>query len=104
MMFNKLTDAETERLDLLTEELGEVLQAIGKIKRHGYSSYNPRLPDTGSNRDQLEKELGDVLYIIYLMANNGDITDDSINIRARDKSLCIGKYLHHNEAIPIGGQ
>lgn len=39
--FNGLTPAEAERLALLSEELGEAQQAIGKILRHGYDSSNP---------------------------------------------------------------
>ena len=34
MSFNKLSDAETERLAILAEEMGEAQQAIGKIIRH----------------------------------------------------------------------
>lgn len=39
--FNGLSPAETERLALLSEEMGEVQQAIGKILRHGYESIHP---------------------------------------------------------------
>ena len=34
--FNGLTPAEAKRLALLAEECGEVLQAIGKVLRHGF--------------------------------------------------------------------
>lgn len=52
--FNQLTPAEAERLALLAEECGEVIQAIGKILRHGYES---RHPDGGpTNREALERE------------------------------------------------
>jgi hypothetical protein len=40
--FNGLAPAETERLALLLEELGEAQQAIGKILRHGYESQATR--------------------------------------------------------------
>lgn len=39
--FNALTPAEAERLFYLLEKLGEAQQAIGKILRHGYESYDP---------------------------------------------------------------
>jgi hypothetical protein len=39
--FNGLTPAEAERLALLAEECGEVIQAIGKVLRHGYESRHP---------------------------------------------------------------
>lgn len=35
---NNLTDVEIERLGLLAEECGEVLQLVGKILQHGYES------------------------------------------------------------------
>ena len=33
--FNNLTPGEAERLAILAEECGEVIQIIGKILRHG---------------------------------------------------------------------
>lgn len=33
--FNNLTPGEAERLAMLAEECGEVIQAVGKILRHG---------------------------------------------------------------------
>ena len=35
--FNKLTPAQAERLAILIEECGEVIQAATKILRHGYT-------------------------------------------------------------------
>ena len=39
--FNRLSPAEDERLTVLAEECSEVIQAICKIQRHGYESFNP---------------------------------------------------------------
>lgn len=39
--YNELTPEEHERLSLLMEECGEVVQIIGKIFRHGYERYPP---------------------------------------------------------------
>ena len=36
--FNKLTEAEQERLVILAEECSEVIQIVCKILRHGYDS------------------------------------------------------------------
>lgn len=93
--FNKLTAAEQERLALLSEEMGEVQQVIGKILRHGYESYHPRNKDH-SNRDLLEKELGDVHAVLALMENEGDVNGESIDYFKEDKLKRVGKYLHHN--------
>lgn len=71
--FNDLTNAETERLDMLAEECAEVIQAISKIKRHGWNS---RHPDGGpTNREQLFRELRDVAAVRWGMVINGDLSD-----------------------------
>lgn len=91
--FNKLVPAEEERLWCLTEELGEVLQAIGKIGRHGYESRHPQGgPD---NRETLERELGDVLYSMRTMANKYDIEWSTVEEWAEAKRESIRPYLHH---------
>jgi hypothetical protein len=36
-----MAEAERERLAMLAEEAGEIVQIIGKILRHGYESYHP---------------------------------------------------------------
>lgn len=97
--FNKLTPAEAERLALLSEELGEVQQIIGKILRHGYESYHPadkkKKPTT--NRQLLEKEIGDVSASVLLMTRNGDIMNGSVAANAIKKLEKVEKYLHHNK-------
>lgn len=92
---NELTDAETERLAILLEELGEAQQCIGKILRHGYESYNP-VVDTGrTNRRELEQELGDIVYVIMLMSGNRDVSRAAIERRSDEKREKIKQYLHH---------
>ena len=102
--FNKLTAAQTERLAILSEELGEAQQAIGKILRHGYESCNPLWPeDDGeggyerapTNRESLEKELGDVVFAINLLGN--DIHQPTIGRRVLAKAEKIKPYLHHQD-------
>jgi NTP pyrophosphatase (non-canonical NTP hydrolase) len=95
MAYNDLTDAEAERLAILAEELGEAQQAVGKILRHGYNSYDPGDPHKVTNTSYLEKELGDVKYIISLMCKMGDVYDKEISYYARKKAKKIGQYLHH---------
>lgn len=62
MQSNGLTDAQEERLFMLAEELCEAGQAIGKTLRHGYDSTHPEGGET--NREWLERELGDVAAVI----------------------------------------
>ncbi len=95
--FNGLSPAEQERLAILSEELGECVQAIGKILRHGYESYHPHFPDRGTNRRQLERELGDVLFAMTLISEAGDLSMESIYERAREKDETTRQYLHHQD-------
>jgi len=94
---NNLSEAEIERLALLAEEMGEVIQIIGKILRHGYDSSNPLLDESPTNRRELEKELGDVELIIFLMAEAKDIDRNDIDRRRIKKANAIKKWLHHQD-------
>lgn len=94
-MFNKLSDAQHERLAILSEELGEAQQAIGKILRHGYDSCNPYDPSGPDNRADLEKELGDVAFAVDLLIDNGDVSKYFIADRVLLKGEKIKPYLHH---------
>jgi len=98
MPFNQLTPAEAERLALLSEELGEAQQIIGKILRHGYENCNPYDVNRIKNRNLLEKELGDVHAAIRLMLRSNDISSSEIRYFKEFKLKKIEKYLHHNEA------
>ena len=95
--FNKLTPAEAERLAILAEECAEVIQAIGKIQRHGYESYYP----DKSNRTALTNELGHVMAAGRLMAAAGDIEMQGVLVSRTEKLCNISQYLHHNE-VPEG--
>jgi len=93
--FNELTPAETERLALLAEEMGECLQVIGKILRHGYESRNPLDEESLHNRAYLEKEIGDVELIIFLMAEANDINRNAVDRSRIEKGNNIVQWLHH---------
>lgn len=99
MAFNGLTDAQAERLYILSEELGEAQQAIGKILRHGYESgWN------GSyNRDDLEKELGHVYYAISMLRYSEDIDNWKIIENAAYKAQSIKPFLHHQDESLVKG-
>ena len=104
MAFNGLTAAEAERLAILAEECAEVIQAVGKILRHGYQSFNPDLltqemEDDGeippNNKANLEKELGDVVLAIDMLKDAGDVSRYEIETRVGVKAEKIQEYLHH---------
>lgn len=92
--FNKLTPAEAERLAMLAEEAGEIVQIVGKILRHGYESFHPKDMTRTPNRELLAKELGDLEAVHDLMELAGDVTDlTSLDLKQlRDKKL---RYAHH---------
>lgn len=100
MFDNGLTPAALERLALLSEELGEAQQVIGKIIRHGYRSCHPN-DRTTTNEQLLEKELGDVLFAWHLMASMGDINILLVEHHAKEKAEKVQTYLHHN-LVPRG--
>lgn len=97
--FNQLTPAQAERLAILAEECGEVIQVVGKILRHGYESVHP---DGGqTNRQLLESEIGDVQAAITLLSyNNGvslrsDLDIKHIRNAEESKLIRISTFLHH---------
>jgi NTP pyrophosphatase (non-canonical NTP hydrolase) len=92
---NELNDDELERLAILSEELGEAQQAIGKILRHGYDSYSP-LRVTETNRGDLERELGHVQFAIKMLCDF-DIASSEIRRSKSKKAKTIQSWLHHNK-------
>lgn len=95
--FNKLTPAEAERLAMLIEECGEVIQAATKILRHGYESYNPDLAFSPTNRQHLIKEICDLRAIECLMIAGGEIQQSTPEAIA-NASIRKLKYSHHQGA------
>lgn len=98
--FNGLTEAEAERLAILAEECGEVIQAVGKILRHGYESTNPNKPvplgkNPETNRWMLERELGDLKCVVRRMEAAEDINPYAITERSTLKPQLMKPYLHH---------
>ena len=92
---NELTAAEIERLALLAEECGEVIQAVGKILRHGYESTHP---DGGAtNRELLEEELGDLRHAQDRMTLAKDVNVRAIEEAKQEKAERITAYLHHQQ-------
>ncbi len=93
--FNRLTPAQAERLAIVAEECGEVVQAIGKILRHGYESWHPADPDGPNNRERLERELGDLRAVVQMMSDAGDVGALAIQQYAIGKAHRMRPYLHH---------
>ena len=92
---NELSDAQLERLAILAEEMGEALQCVGKVIRHGYESYNPVINTGRTNRRELERELGNVYVAILMLTDAKDINLAGVLMDAKDKKLSIQRWLHH---------
>lgn len=88
-----LTPAQIERLAMLAEECGEVVQAVMKILRHGYQSQPPRggLP----NRLSLELEIGHVRAVMELMNDRGDTCAANVNTWRNRKRQALRRWTHH---------
>lgn len=92
----ELSKAQLERLAILGEECGEVMQVIGKIIRHGYNSYSPYDENRVSNKALLENEIGDLYYAIQLLFEKGDVELGNLVRAQLEKGERIKKYLHYN--------
>lgn len=94
--FNKLTPAQSERLAMLAEECGEVIQIVGKILRHGYDNFHPDRPSV-TNRELLGRELTD-LYAVASSLCRDNVPEGSLHMqdRAWEKKLL---YAHHQEEL-----
>lgn len=66
-----MTPAQHERLVMLAEEAGEVVQACTKALRHGLDGYHPHR--AGTNAEDLLAELTDLMAIVDRMYAAGDI-------------------------------
>lgn len=98
---NPPSDAEAERLQMLAEECAEVIQAVNKILRHGFGSYNPTLPieRQTTNKDDLERELLDVKAVVWAMQNGGELDGEPGYSMLEETWAKKLRYTHHQ-----GGQ
>lgn len=101
--FNGLSPQQAELLAMLSEEAGEIVQAIGKILRHGYESTHP---DGGpTNRDSLERELGDLRAIVEELCDNGDIDEAGMyrsELHKRGRIARGEAFMHHRSRREAG--
>lgn len=97
-MANEPSACERELLEMLAEEASEVVQAVTKILRHGWDSYDPTVPvhRRVSNRDHLRKECVEVSAIYEQLVRNGSVN----NFNAASLYLAWKKklrYTHHQQ-------
>lgn len=95
--FNQLTLAQSERLAMLAEECGEVIQVIGKVLRHGYESYHPDDGQRETNRDSLIEEIHDVFAVLWMMNRQEDLVLPEVNVWLQGRVERKLRYSHHQE-------
>jgi NTP pyrophosphatase (non-canonical NTP hydrolase) len=71
-----MNEKTAEALGILQEECAEVIQNVSKCRRFGLE--NEYLNGQGTQRDNLEKEIGDVLAMIDILVDQGVL--DSVQL------------------------
>lgn len=77
------TSKVQEILDILQEECAEVIQNISKCRRFGLD--NTYLKGEGTQREQLVKEIGDVLAMVDLLKDHGAVTQQELDLAKQNK-------------------
>lgn len=97
--FNGLSPAELERLAMLAEECGEVIQIVNKIIRHGYDLCHPARLHI-DNRSMLAHELADLYAVARRMVHEKDISGGwqlgAAEAKAWERKL---QYAHHQQGV-----
>lgn len=91
-----LTAAQEERLVLIMEEAGEVVQACAKILRHGFESRSP-VEVTFNNKTKLAHEVGNFLECVALAVARGDILPREILEGQEQKTQSLARYARHQQ-------
>ena len=79
-----------EILDILQEECAEVVQNISKCRRFGME--NEYLKGTGTQREQLVQEIGDVLLLVELLKAHNLYTDAELEAAMQRKRAKLAKW------------
>ena len=82
-----------ELLTVLQEECAEVTQAISKIFRFGEENYHPKDRKKVTNYDHFIMELGDIMGVIKLLAEDGHIDEEKLMKAAEDKVKKLDKFM-----------
>ena len=96
--FNQLSEAEVERLALVIEECGEVIQAASKVLRHGYDLGHPE--QATSNREDLAVEIGHLYFATGLLIRARDISRSRHVMPSNErKERTVQEWLHHDNIL-----
>jgi NTP pyrophosphatase (non-canonical NTP hydrolase) len=75
--------------DILQEECAEVIQAISKIKRFGFSN---QYRVQGNNKNDLEVELGQLLAMVHIVMDKFELDDTTITNAYNAKFATLNKW------------
>ena len=78
-----MNDKIEEALGILQEECAEVIQDVSKCRRFGID--NVYLNGTGTQRENLAKEVGDVLAMIDVLIEQGVFTQIELDVARANK-------------------
>jgi NTP pyrophosphatase (non-canonical NTP hydrolase) len=85
-----MTDKIQQILDILQEECAEVVQNISKCRRFGMD--NEYLKGSGTQREQLVQEIGDVMLLIDLLQAHELFTEQEIQAAKTRKSIKLAEW------------
>jgi NTP pyrophosphatase (non-canonical NTP hydrolase) len=85
-----MNEKEKEIMLIAQEECAEVVQAISKCFRFGFSEKHPN--EEMTNKQRLEEEVGDLLCMIQLMMDNRIVDKLSVDFAIDAKSEKIRKW------------
>lgn len=86
----KTSSKVNEILDILQEECAEVIQAISKCRRFGID--NTYSKGTGTQREHLVQELGDVTLLIELLQAHQVFTEQELHEAQLRKAQKLNKW------------
>lgn len=90
-----LSPAEIERLAILSECCGQVVQAVGKVSRFGWQSQSPYGGKT--NLVALEREIGNLRAIVTLMIDCKDVRLGDVQSWQKAKKAALEKWTIYQE-------
>jgi len=79
-----------ETLGILQEECAEVIQNVSKCRRFGLE--NKYLNGAGTQRENLEKEVGDVLAMIDILIDQGVLDSAALDVARANKKQKLKKW------------
>ncbi len=92
-----ITPYQEELLTILTEEAGEIVQEICKIKRFGLHEESHHVRGS-SHLACLEQEIGDIICIVKLLQESGiGLTVDGIMAAAERKEIKVTKWMKYTK-------